>query len=240
MFAVPDVMKFVVQAEAGHTDAIPESLRPMETLDPMDAVTTRNFVLRKLSNPCNGSMWLINDLQWDDITEYPVLGTTEIWSFVNRSGISHPMHMHLVFFQILDRQDFQVIEGEVVPIGSPVPPAANEAGWKDTVMTHPYQITRVIARFEDYTGLYPYHCHILEHEDHEMMRQFEAVCIKGDTNQDTLVDGRDISLFVEAIIGTVEAGTAQFCATDMDSNLALETAYDINLFVDCLVAGNCP
>lgn len=240
MFAVPDVMKFVVQAQAGHTDAIPGSLRSMETLDPMDAVTTRNFVLRKLSNPCTGSMWLINDLQWDDITEYPVLGTTEIWSFINRSGISHPMHMHLVFFQILDRQDFQIVEGEVVPIGSPVAPAANEAGWKDTVMAHPYQITRVIARFEDYTGLYPYHCHILEHEDHEMMRQFEAVCIKGDTNQDTLVDGRDISLFVEAISGTVDAGTAQFCATDMDSNLALETAYDIDLFVDCLVAGNCP
>lgn len=240
MNALPDVMKFVVQGEAGFTDAVPGSLRPMETLDPMDAVVTREFTLRKLSDPCAGSIWMINDLQWDDITEYPVLGTTEIWSFINRSGMSHPMHMHLVFFQILDRQDFEIVEGDVVPMGSPVPPAANEAGWKDTVMANPNQITRVIAHFRDYTGLYPYHCHILEHEDHEMMRQFEAVCIKGDTNQDTLVDGRDIPLFVEAIIGMIDSGTAQFCATDMDSNLALETANDIDLFVECLVTGNCP
>ena len=239
MHALPDVMKFVVQGETGFTDSVPGSLRPMATLDPMDAVVTREFVMRKLGDPCTGTMWMINDLQWDDITEYPVLGTTEIWSFINRSGISHPMHMHLVFFQILDRQDFEIVEGNVVPIGSPMAPAANEAGWKDTVMTHPNQITRVIARFEDYTGLYPYHCHILEHEDHEIMRQFEAVCIKGDTNQDTLVDGRDISLFVEALTGAATAGTAQFCATDMDSNLALETAYDVDLFVDCLVTGSC-
>jgi spore coat protein A len=55
-----------------------------------------------------------------------------------------------------------------------MPPAANEAGWKDTVAVQPFEIVRIIVKFEDYAGLFPYHCHILEHEDHEMMRQFET------------------------------------------------------------------
>jgi spore coat protein A len=67
-----------------------------------------------------------------------------------------------------------MVDDQVTPIGPLMPPDPNEAGWKDTVRTNPDEITRVIARFEDYTGRYPYHCHILEHEDHEMMRQFEV------------------------------------------------------------------
>jgi spore coat protein A len=109
------------------------------------------------------------------VTELPELDTTEVWSFVNRSGVTHPMHMHLVFFQVLDRQSFDEVGGLVVPIGSPVPPPAREVGWKDTVRVGPNEIVRVIARFEDYEGLFPYHCHILEHEDHEMMREFHVV-----------------------------------------------------------------
>ncbi|MDP3937875.1 MAG: multicopper oxidase domain-containing protein, partial [Deltaproteobacteria bacterium] len=113
--------------------------------------------------------------KWVDITEFPELDTTEVWTFVNRSGVTHPMHMHLIFFQVLDRQAFEDQGGLVVPIGSPVPPPAHEAGWKDTVQVGPNEILRVIARFDDYTGKYAYHCHILEHEDHEMMRQFQTV-----------------------------------------------------------------
>jgi cysteine-rich repeat protein len=90
------------------------------------------------------------------------------------------MHMHLVMFQVLDRQAFEEVGGEVVPIGSPVPPPPHEAGWKDTVQVGPNEIVRVIARFEDFTGRFAYHCHILEHEDHDMMRQFEAVTTCGD------------------------------------------------------------
>ena len=177
---VPNVMKFVVTSATGHTAAVPASLRPMEVLDPLDAVVTRDFELRKMPEACAGSMWTINGLGFDDITEFPELGTTEIWRFVNRSGVTHPMHMHLVMFQVLDRQAFEDIGGNVVPIGSPVPPPAHEAGWKDTVQVGPNEILRVIARFESYTGRFPYHCHILEHEDHEMMRQFETVTACGD------------------------------------------------------------
>jgi spore coat protein A len=109
---------------------------------------------------------------WDDITENPRLLDTEVWRFINRSGMTHPMHMHLVMFQVLDRQTFDDSGGTIVPTGPLVPPAAYEAGWKDTVQVAPGEMVRVIARFEGYEGLYAYHCHILEHEDHEMMRQF--------------------------------------------------------------------
>jgi cysteine-rich repeat protein len=177
---IPNVMKFVVTSATGHTAPIPASLRPIEVLDPADAVVTRDFELRKMAEACAGSMWGINGLGFDDITEYPELGTTEIWRFVNRSGITHPMHMHLVMFQVLDRQAFEEIGGNVVPIGSPVSPPAHEAGWKDTVQVGPNEILRVIARFERYVGRFPYHCHILEHEDHEMMRQFETTTACGD------------------------------------------------------------
>jgi spore coat protein A len=172
---ITNVMKFVVQASSGFTGAIPGSLRPIETLSESNSVLSRDFILRKMSSACNGQMWAINDLMWDDITEYPVLGTTEVWDFINPTGIEHPMHMHLVMFQELDRQPFTLDGTNIVTTGPRVPAPATEAGWKDTVQVYPNEIVRVIARFDDYTGKYPYHCHILEHEDHEMMRQFQVV-----------------------------------------------------------------
>jgi hypothetical protein len=63
----------------------------------------------------------------------------------------------------------------VVTVGDPIPPEPWEAGWKDTAPVYPDQVLRVICRFEDYTGKYPYHCHVLEHEEHDMMREFEVV-----------------------------------------------------------------
>jgi spore coat protein A len=182
---IPNVLKFVVTADPGHTDPLPAVLRPKETLQEADATEFRELHLEK--NPgvdeCSPFQWQIRSVddgvvvgqQWDDITELPELGETEVWKFVNKSGVTHPMHMHLVLFQVLDRQAFEIVGGEITPIGSPVPPPPHEAGWKDTVQVGPNEIVRVIARFEDYLGHFPYHCHILEHEDHEMMRQFETV-----------------------------------------------------------------
>jgi spore coat protein A len=185
---VSDVMEFRVQLQAGDfTDPVPASLREMEVLQEVDAVEHRTFELSKADgDACSPHVWevvttdglngTVLGSRWDDdITEYPELGTTEVWSFANRSGITHPMHMHLVMFQVLDRQAFDDVGGLIVPIGSPVSPPAHEAGWKDTVQVGPNEIVRVIARFEDYTGLFAYHCHILEHEDHEMMREFQVV-----------------------------------------------------------------
>jgi spore coat protein A len=181
-----DVMRFDVQAQAGFTDPVPGALRTMETLNEADAVEYRTLELVKAGGDvCSPFTWEVVTTdglngaalgsRWDDVTELPQLGTTEVWSFVNRSGLTHPMHMHLVFFQVLDRQAFDEVGGQVVPVGSPVPPPPHEQGWKDTVQVGPNEIVRVIARFEDYPGLFPYHCHILEHEDHEMMRQMQVV-----------------------------------------------------------------
>jgi FtsP/CotA-like multicopper oxidase with cupredoxin domain len=172
---IPNVMRFDVIAAAGHTAPIPGSLRPVTPLDPSGAAITRDFVLRKQSAPCTGDLWTINGLPFETITERPVLGTTEVWRFINESGISHPMHMHLVAFQILDRQPFTLQGSQIVTTGPAVPPDASEAGWKDTAPVGPSEILRVVARFDDYAGAYSYHCHILEHEDNEMMRQFQSV-----------------------------------------------------------------
>jgi len=104
---------------------------------------------------------------------------------------AHPIHLHLVSFLILDRQRFKarVVEKinvdvhgnethggrlqDVRVLGQPRPPAAHEAGWKDTAIMYPGEVTRIIARF-DRPGRYVWHCHILSHEDHEMMRPFHV------------------------------------------------------------------
>jgi spore coat protein A len=179
---VPNVMKFRVLSATGHTLAIPSTLRTIEQLDPASAVRTRDLTLKiGPQDACGNSPWLINGKTFDEIDEYPELGTTEIWRFINDSGVSHPMHLHLVMFQILDRDGFTKGPGGViVPNGNPQPPLPQENGWKDTALVGPGEILRVIARFEGFKGKYPYHCHILEHEENEMMRQFQTVqCADG-------------------------------------------------------------
>lgn len=178
---VRDVLQFVVGNAMGHTAALPGVLATLPAVDEASAVLTRDLLLRAGPNDgCAERSWLINGMHWDDITEYPALGTSEIWRFVNASGVSHPMHMHLVQFRILDRQPVSVLDDTVTPLGAALPPAPEEAGWKDTVNVLPGEAVRVIAAFADYTGNFAYHCHILEHEDHDMMRQFVTVTSCGD------------------------------------------------------------
>jgi spore coat protein A len=84
-----------------------------------------------------------------------------------------------VRFQILDRQTYvpwlYQTKRELHFLGSREPPDANEAAWKDTVQAHSKMVTRIIIPFEGFTGRYVWHCHILEHEDNEMMRPYEVV-----------------------------------------------------------------
>ncbi len=102
--------------------------------------------------------------RWSDpISENPAVGETEIWEIHNLTEDAHPIHLHLVQYQVVDRED--------VATGVVRPPEPTELGWKDTVIAYPGQITRFKARF-DLPGLYVWHCHILEHEDNEMMRPF--------------------------------------------------------------------
>lgn len=107
-----------------------------------------------------------NPLLWSDqITEKPRLNDTEIWELHNFTVDAHPIHLHLVRFEVIEREDEQ---------GAITPPEPWETGYKDTVIAYPGQITRVKAKF-DIAGLCVWHCHILEHEDNEMMRPYEVV-----------------------------------------------------------------
>jgi spore coat protein A len=123
---------------------------------------------------------LLNNTEWHKpVTENPVLDSVEIWNLVNTIDDVHPIHLHLVRFQILDRRPFNVnaywATGEVKYTGPVVPPEPGETGWKDTVRADARMVTRIIIRFAGFTGRYVWHCHILEHEDNEMMRPFDVV-----------------------------------------------------------------
>jgi hypothetical protein len=107
---------------------------------------------------------------WSDpIATNPDLDATETWELWNWSADAHPIHLHLVKFKVVDRQ--------VIGAATPIPPEADETGWKDTVIAYPGEVTRVAATF-DLEGLYVWHCHIVEHEDNEMMVPY---CV-GDPN----------------------------------------------------------
>jgi spore coat protein A, manganese oxidase len=145
------------------------------------AVRTRRLTLDEIMDPKQQSMgMLLNNTPWHmPITEKPVLDTMEIWELVNLTEDSHPIHIHLVRFQILDRRPFDTfdfMDKQVLRFTGPaLPPDPTEAGWKDTARADPGVVTRIIIPFTGFTGRYVWHCHILEHEDNEMMRPYEVV-----------------------------------------------------------------
>jgi FtsP/CotA-like multicopper oxidase with cupredoxin domain len=124
----------------------------------------------------------------DAVTFFPTLGVTEIWRLISLTDDTHPIHVHLDAFQVLDRVAAIIDrpDGEITPaatratvtIGeSPddgVPHALddNELGLKDTVRVNPNEVVDIAVRFESFAGRFMYHCHILEHEDRDMMRPF--------------------------------------------------------------------
>jgi spore coat protein A, manganese oxidase len=118
-------------------------------------------------------------MDWHDpLTENPALNSTEIWEIYNETVDAHPIHLHMVSSQLVNRQKFhaQVNHENGKPtnihlIGQPQLPGPTEQGWKDTWVMYPGEVTRIIAKF-DLEGLYVWHCHILSHEDHEMMRPY--------------------------------------------------------------------
>ena len=115
-------------------------------------------------------MWM------DPVTENPVVGDTEVWEFYNFTADAHPMHVHEVTFEVVNRQALVTNEdGETLPpaqlVGDPRPPEAWESGLKDTVIAYPGEVTRIRAQFNT-PGQFVWHCHIVEHEDNEMMRPY--------------------------------------------------------------------
>jgi spore coat protein A, manganese oxidase len=156
------------------------TLRPLALLEQMSAFT---------DGPAEARLGVVDDTgtlvakKWEDgITENPVVGATEIWEYYNATADAHPMHIHEVVFQVVDRQALALDdEGEVIQpvqlVGAPTPPEAWENGWKDTVIAYPGQVTRLRLRFTN-PGQFVWHCHIVEHEDNEMMRPYRIGAIQ--------------------------------------------------------------
>ena len=174
-----------------------------------ERILTLNEQLSAAGNPI---ALFLNGQMWDaTITETPVVGTTEEWKFVNLTGDTHPMHLHLTQFQLASRQAFNadkyltdwlalnkdgLTDGQlpfkmdwatkVLPVdsyltGDPIPAPDNERGWKDVVRSNPGEITTIRVRWAQQNGEpygfdategpgYVWHCHIVDHEDNEMMR----------------------------------------------------------------------
>ncbi len=179
---VGQIMQFRVTLPLSEPDTtvIPPFLTTIERLN---SEKSRDLTLVEDTDvPFGRLLLLLNGKMWDDpVSEKPVLNTTEIWRLINLTPDTHPIHLHLVQFQILDRQPFDVPLYEssgVLSFTDPAsPPDPNESGWKDTVRANPGEVTRIIARFGPYAGDYVWHCHILEHEDHDMMRPFTVETI---------------------------------------------------------------
>ncbi len=130
----------------------------------------------------------------DKTTFYPTLHRPEIWRLINLTGDTHPIHVHLDAFQVLDRFPATVDVPDdgiattstraTVRIGrSPddgIPHALddNEDGLKDTVRVNPNEVVDIVVTFKVFSGRYMYHCHILEHEDRDMMRPFVVMPVE--------------------------------------------------------------
>lgn len=116
------------------------------------------------------AMWM------DPVTENPGVGDTEVWELYNFTADAHPMHVHEVVFEVVNRQALETnADGETLQparlAGPPRPPEPWESGVKDTVIAYPGEVTRIRATFRK-PGQFVWHCHIVEHEDNEMMRPY--------------------------------------------------------------------
>lgn len=156
-------LSIVASRPAATAVSIPAALAPIARIDASAAERVRSFVLSTMGP---GGQLTINGRHADmhRVDERVRLGATEIWEVSNRGmgmmQVPHSFHMHNVQFQVLS------LNG--------APPPATLSGRKDTVLLWPGDAVRLIVAFEDYTGVYMYHCHLLEHEDFGMMGQFEV------------------------------------------------------------------
>jgi spore coat protein A len=151
------IMSFDVNRNERDESSVPAKLSNISFPDRAQAAAIRSF---DFSYDRSGHSWTINGKPFDQgrIDARPKLDTTEIWEL--RTDFSHPLHLHLVHFQILDHSGR---------------PTAFDAGWKDTIDLGPGEVANILIPFSGYRGRYVFHCHNLEHEDMSMMANFEVV-----------------------------------------------------------------
>jgi spore coat protein A len=182
------IMQFRVVPAVGVDDStLPQFLQlPAITPLPTEASTRPLALIEEMSGffedaPAEALLGTVADgvltkRKWmDPVTENPTIGATEVWEIYNTTADAHPMHIHEIVFEVVDREGLVLEDEEVLtPIqldGNITPPEAWESGFKDTVIAYPGQVTRVKARFTT-PGQFVWHCHIVEHEDNEMMRPY--------------------------------------------------------------------
>jgi spore coat protein A len=179
-----DVMQFrvTIPLRSRDTSSIPTYIREIKWLTRSNAHRTRDLTLLRIKDQYGRSLNLLDGKMWiDRISEIIEVDTTEVWRIINTiDDDPHPIHIHLIGFQILDRQPFDVAHfqktGNLIFTGPPLPPETYEKGLKDTVRCPKGYVTSIIfPHFGPFTGRYVWHCHMLEHEDHEMMRPIEVV-----------------------------------------------------------------
>jgi FtsP/CotA-like multicopper oxidase with cupredoxin domain len=157
----------------------PTVTRPVALLEEMSAFfadAPAEALLGSVTGNPNVGPGVWTERMWaDPITENPSVGATEVWELYNATADAHPMHIHEIAFEVVNRQDIVVDELTqevlVVPGSRPLEPEPWETGRKDTVIAYPGQVTRVKATFHT-PGQFVWHCHIVEHEDNEMMRPY--------------------------------------------------------------------
>lgn len=153
-----NIMQFEVVRTETDTSSVPSKLRLVQPIPESSAVRTREFRYER-----SNGLWVINGKTWDNqrFDASPQLGDVEIWKIYNNAGgWFHPIHIHLIDMQILDR------DGNA--------PFAYEKGWKDVFYVGENETVRVIGKFGPNTGTYMTHCHNTVHEDHDMMNQFKV------------------------------------------------------------------
>jgi spore coat protein A, manganese oxidase len=195
---LPQVMQIRVGTTVSQPgpSSIPSSL-PGRAANLGSPVKTRYITLNEIDP--EEVTWFLNlsALHFEDpITELPKVGTIEDWVYINMTGDTHPMHVHLVQFQVVGRTPFDAeayeaaygtpdgVPGGIDPTpfatGPMEPRDPTERGFKDTVKANPGYFTTIRAKFDLPTGVMPpqsyvHHCHIVEHEDNDMMRPFTVV-----------------------------------------------------------------
>lgn len=176
-----NVMQFRVTKplKGEDTSRKPKYLSAMPDVTSKRIHNIRTLKLTNTQDKYGRPVLTLNNKRWHDpVTEAPRLGSTEIWSIINPTRGTHPIHLHLVSFQVLDRRPFDLERynkfGDIVYTGPAVPPPPSEKGWKDTVQAHSGEVIRIAATFAPYSGRYVWHCHILEHEDYDMMRPMDV------------------------------------------------------------------
>lgn len=214
---VGQILQFTVPHKTPPPVKLPKLAEYMNILPGLYPDTRRIHTLNEVSGPAGPREVLLDGLHWSyPVTEKPIVGGTQLWEIVNLTMDTHPVHLHLVQFRLLNRQDLDTekyqedwearngvppfmhrpreLPVEPYLTGHPISPDANESGWKDTVRMNPGQVTRILIRFAPQSvpqcwvrpgdNLYPFdpsispgyvwHCHILDHEDNEMMRPFHV------------------------------------------------------------------